>query len=85
MWVAFVIVISISLMLCLSINYRAFSTMSAEQREYEQLSTKIQGVTDENLQLQEEIHSYKNDPNVIQREAKRLGIATREKVSVPAN
>ena len=85
MWAAFAIVLSISIMLCLSINYRAFSVMSGEQREYEQLSTRIQGITDENLQLQEEIHNLKSDPRAIEREAKRLGIAPREKVSVPTN
>jgi len=85
MWAAFTIVLSISIMLCLSINYRAFSVMNGEQREYEQLTTKVQGVTDENLQLQEEIHNLKSDPRVIEREAKRLGLATKDKVSVPTN
>jgi hypothetical protein len=31
---------------------------------------------DENLQLQEEIHSLKTDPNRIEQEARRLGLAT---------
>ncbi|MBP6004095.1 MAG: hypothetical protein KA746_11725 [Pyrinomonadaceae bacterium] len=85
MWAAFAIVISISIMLGLTINYRAFSVMSSEQIEHEQLSTKIQSITDENLQLQEEIHSLKSDARVIKREAQRLGLAPREKVSVPTN
>ncbi len=75
MWVPFAVVISITVMLCLSINYRAFTIASSDRLENEQLATKIQSVTDENLQIQEDIHFLKNDPIVIEREAKRLGIA----------
>jgi cell division protein FtsL len=85
MWVAFTIVISMALMLCLSINYRSFAVMNEEVKENDQLSTKIQSVMDENLQLQEEIHNLKSDARVIKREAQRLGLAPREKVSVPTN
>jgi predicted signal transduction protein with EAL and GGDEF domain len=85
MWAAFAIVISISVMLCLTINYRAFSVMTGEQTEYDQLSIKIQSITDENLQLQEEIHSLKSDARVIEREARRLGLVPKAKVSVPTN
>lgn len=84
-WAAFAIVISISLMLCLSINYRSFSAMHEELTENDQLTVKIQSITDENLQLQEEIHGLKSDARVVQREAQRLGIARSEKVSVPTN
>jgi len=85
MWAALLIVISISVMLGLSINYRSFAVMNDEMRENDQLSTKIQSLTDENLQLQEEIHDLKSDPRAIKREAQRLGLAPREKVSVPTN
>ena len=61
-------------MLILSINFRAFSEMRAEVNQHGQLSTKIQSLMDENLALQDEIHSLKTDPRVIQREAKRVGI-----------
>jgi len=49
----------------------------------------IQNLTDENLQLQDEIHSLKTDPKVIEREAKRLGIPVKDlgaktQVPVPA-
>ncbi|MEP6945015.1 MAG: hypothetical protein ABJA02_03800 [Acidobacteriota bacterium] len=84
-WAAFAIVISISLMLCLSINYRSFSAMHEEVSENDQLTTRIQSITDENLQLQEEIHSLKSDARVIQREAQRLGIVRTNRVSVPTN
>ncbi len=85
-WAAVVIVLGMTLMLGLTINYRAYTTMSGEIRENDQLSTQIQSLTDENLQLQDEIHNLKTDPKVIEREAKRLGMALApKKVSVPGN
>lgn len=73
-------------MLCVSINFRAFSEMREEVDQNSRLAGQIQNLMDENLALQEEIHSLKTDPNVIQREAKRIGIAVQpEKVPVPAN
>lgn len=74
LWAAFVIVIGMTLTLGLTINYRAYSTMNVEVVENEQLSTKIQNLTDENLQLQDDINNLKTDPKVIEREAKKLGI-----------
>ncbi|HEX3100609.1 MAG TPA: hypothetical protein VHQ01_02395 [Pyrinomonadaceae bacterium] len=85
-WLSFLIVISIFVMLGVSINFRAFSEMKEEATQNTQLATQIQNLMDENLALQEEIHTLKSDPNVIQREAKRIGIGLRqEKVPVPAN
>lgn len=85
-WLSCAIVTSIFVMLLVSINFRAFSEMRQELDQNNQLSGKIQNLMDENLALQEEIHSLKTDPQVIQREARRIGIALRtEKVSVPTN
>ncbi len=84
-WAGYGIVILMAVMLCLSINYRARVVMNEELRENGQLTTRIQSVSDENLQLQEEIHNLKSDPRVIKREAQRLGLAPLEKVSVPTN
>lgn len=74
LWAAFVIVIGMTLMLGLTINYRAYTTLKVEAIENDQLSTKIQNLTDENLQLQDDINNLKTDPKVIEREAKKLGI-----------
>jgi len=85
-WLSFVIVTSIFVMLCVSINFRAFSDVRQEVDQNARLAGQIQNLMDENLALQEEIHSLKTDPSVIQREAKRIGIAVKdEKVPVPAN
>src|SRR5438270_871787 len=71
---ALVIAASIAFMLCLSVNYRAFCEMSREVDENQNLSGQVQGLANENLALQEEIHHLKNDSESIRREARRLGI-----------
>ena len=73
-------------MLGVSINFRAFTEVKEEANQNTRLAGQIQNLMDENLALQEEIHTLKSDPNVILREAKRIGIGLRqEKVLVPAN
>lgn len=53
--------------------------MREEVNQHGQLSAQIQNLMDENLALQEEIHTLKSDPSVIEREAKRIGIAVSSK------
>jgi cell division protein FtsB len=85
-WLSVVIVTSIFAMLCVSINFRAFSAVQEESGQNLLLSNQIQNLMDENLALQEEIHLLKTDPGMIEREARRLGIQVNsEKVPVPAN
>ncbi len=85
-WVSVVIVTSIFLMLCVSINYRALSAVQEESGQNAHLSGQVQNLMDENLALQEEIHLLKTDPRMIEREARRLGIPVySEKVPVPKN
>jgi cell division protein FtsB len=85
-WVAFAIVTSIFVMLTVSINYRALSEAQIEAEKNERLGVQLQSLKDENLALQEEIHTLKTDPRVIEREAKKIGIDLRQEaqVSVPA-
>ncbi|MBX3282664.1 MAG: septum formation initiator family protein [Acidobacteria bacterium] len=88
-WLTALVVFSLVGILFVAITYKSFSAVTAEVRENEQLNSTIQNLTDENLQLQDEIHSLKTDPKVIEREAKRLGIAVKDldaktQVSVPA-
>ena len=64
-------------MLCVSINFRAFTEMQEEAGQNTRLATQIQSLTDENLALQEEIHTLKTNPEIIQREAKRIGVDLR--------
>jgi cell division protein FtsB len=83
---SFIIVVSIFVMLAVSINFRAFSETRQEATENTKLASQIEDLMDENLALQEEIHSLKSDPNAIAREARRIGIDLKaQKVSVPSN
>jgi cell division protein FtsB len=85
-WFLFVVVVSITLMLCLAVNFRAFSEMSAESAQNGQLSTDVEKLSVENLALQEEIHNLKNDSQTIEREARKIGMSRpNEKFLVPAN
>lgn len=73
-------------MLCLAVNFRAFSEMTAEAEQNSQLSTDVEKLSVENLALQEEIHNLKNDTDTIEREARKIGLGRpNEKISVPAN
>lgn len=75
-----------TLMLCLTINYRAFTELHGEINENKGLADEIQNLTDENLALQDEIHNLKTDPRTIEREAKKLGLGrSSEKSLVPSN
>ena len=76
-WISFLIVTSIFVMLCVSINYRAFAIAQEEADKNTRLAVQVQSLMDENLALQDEIHTLKTDPRVIGREAKRIGIALR--------
>lgn len=85
-WFLFVVVVSITFMLCLAVNLRAFSEMSAEAEQHGQLSTDVDKLSVENLALQEEIHNLKNDSQTIEREARKIGMSRpNEKILVPTN
>jgi len=75
--VAFLLVIAMTVLLGLTINFRAYQTMKIESTENDQLSIKAKSLSDENLQLQEEINDLKTDRRTVEREAKRLGISLR--------
>ena len=83
---SFLIIASIFTMLCVSINFRAFSEVKEEIDQNGRLSSQIQNLMDENLALQEEIHTLKSDPRAIESQARKIGIDLRqEQVPVPAN
>lgn len=82
-WIAFIIVTSIFVMLTVSINYRALTEAQIEAEKNERLGVQLQSLKDENLALQEEIHTLKTDPRVIEREAKRIGLDLRPETQVP--
>ena len=73
-WWAFGVTATVTLMLCLTINFRAFSELNKEAMENSTLDAQIHSITNENLALQEEIHYLKNDFSTIEREARKFGL-----------
>lgn len=85
-WLVFAIVATLTCMLCLTINYRAFSELQQEMSQNETLTVQTEVLTTENLALQEEIHSLKSDWRAIEREARKIGMSRpNEKILVPTN
>lgn len=85
-WFVFTVIVSMTFMLCLTINFRAFSELRGEVQENQQLNADVDQLTNQNVALQEEIHNLKTDSNVIEREARKLGMSRPgEKIFVPAN
>ena len=74
-WFVFAVITSMTFMLCLAINFRAFSEMSVEIQQNESLSRQMEQLTNENLAIQEEIHNLKTDPLTIEREARKIGLS----------
>jgi len=73
-------------MLCLAINFRAFTEVRRESTEFNQLNSEIDKLTTNNLNLQDKIQNLKNDEHTIAQEARKIGMSrSNEKVLVPTN
>ena len=84
-WIPYGATALFALVLCLTINFRAFTELNREAEQHESLNQDIEKLTTENLDLQEEIYYLQNDSSVIEREAKKFGFQRKEKkVPVPA-
>ena len=85
-WLIFTVVAALTCMLCLTINFRAYTEVQQEMSQNETLSVQAEILTTENLALQEEIHSLKSDSRSIEREARKIGMSRpNEKILVPTN
>lgn len=83
-WFIFTVIVLITFMLCLAINFRAFSEVRGQTAEHNQLNTQIENLTNGNLVLQEEIQNLKHDSRTIEREARKIGMShPNEKILVP--
>ena len=83
-WFIFLVIVSITFLLCLAINFRAFSEMRQQQNENMLLNAEIDNLTIESTVLQEEIKDLNNDPKTIAREARKIGMSRpNEKILVP--
>jgi cell division protein FtsB len=85
-WFVFAVITSMTFMLCMAVNLRAFTEMTRETTQHQQLNAEIEALNNENLIIQQEIHSLKSDPRAIEREARKIGMSRpNEKVLVPVN
>lgn len=85
-WAAFAIIVSMTFMIALAVNFRAYSTMSKEAVQHDVLNTQIENLASENMALQDEIHTIKSDSRTIEREARKIGLSrSEEKVPLPGN
>jgi len=85
-WTGILIAGLLTSLLCLTINFRAFTELNKESSDNDALQKQIEAVTRDNLSIQEEIHYLKNDPITVGREVKRFGLTQpKKKVSVPTN
>lgn len=80
-WLGFAIVVALTSMVCLTVNLRAYSELSAEIKQHQILNAEVNQLTTENSALAEEIEQIKNDKARIAQEARQLGmILSDEKV-----
>ncbi len=83
-WFIFTVIVSVTLLLCLTINFRAFSELREQFAENTDLNSEIEKLTTENIVLQEEIKNLNDDPKTIAREARKIGMSRpNEKILVP--
>jgi cell division protein FtsB len=74
-WFVFVAITSITFMLCMAINIRAYTEMSAEMEQNQRLSVQLESLTNENLAIQEEVHNLKIDSSFVEQEARKIGLS----------
>ncbi len=85
-WFVFAIITSITFMLCLAINLRAYTETGTEMQQNQLLSVELERLSNENLAIQEEIHNLKTDSRSVEREARKIGMSRpNEKILVSMN
>ena len=83
-WVPYAAAGFLTILICVTVNFRAFTEYRRESSENETLNNQVQTLTTDNLALQEEIHSLKSDPKTLEREAQKFGLQRpKEKIPVP--
>src|SRR5688500_9045948 len=70
-WLAVLAALTLTGMLVLTINYRAYSELTSEKKEFQELNEKVQRATTENLSVQEEIYYLKTDPHPTEHETRK--------------
>ena len=78
-WLPVAASVTLVLMIIATVNFKAYSGLSREEQQYQELNQKVQQMTEENLGIQEEIYYLKNDSATIEREAKKYGLVRTDK------
>ena len=78
-WMPVAASITLVVTITATVNFRAYSSLSNEEKEHLELNQKVQQFTEDNLGIQEEIYYLKNDPETIEREAKKYGFVRPDK------
>ena len=78
-WLPVLAALTLTGMLVLTINYRAYSELTSEKEEFQELNEKVQRATTENLSVQEEIYYLKTDPQSTEHETRKVEPAPAEK------
>jgi cell division protein FtsB len=78
-WMPVAASIALVVTITATVNFRAYSSLSNEEKEHLELNQKVQQFTEDNLGIQEEIYYLKNDPETIEREAKKYGFVRPDK------
>jgi len=73
-WFVFAVVVFTTFMICLTVNFRAFSELNTEIEQNQNLNLEIEQLTNQNALIKQEIYNLKNDPKTIETEAKKLGM-----------
>ena len=74
-WFVFAIIASLTLLICIAINIRAFSEMHDQMSQFSTLSEEIEKLKTENDELKEEVQRLKTDKKTIEREARKIGLS----------
>ena len=78
-WLPVAASVTLVVMITATVNFKAYSSLSNEENEHQELNRKVQQFTEDNLGIQEEIYYLKNDPETIEREAKKYGFVRKDK------
>lgn len=80
-WIPGVSAVTMLVLLCLTINFRAWSDHARETEEHQRLNDEIKKAMIENIALQEQIHYLKNDSDTVEKEVKKFGLVRSEKMN----
>lgn len=85
-WFIFAVIFFSGFLLCLTVNFRAFSELNSEIEANQKLNIEVEQLSNHNLMIEEQIKNLKSDPKVIELEARKLRmVRPEEKVFMPTN